>query len=684
MNVLTFIKKIIPLFALLLFITQSCKDDDLTEQDGNQSPTETQENGTGWIPATEEDWAGIPVLTDVSQLNGLPGAGSYKSAASDYAVPYYEELPVFHQGGNGTCVSSAVAQGLALMIRNYTGMPFKNDALYTSNTSTDTLRNSINARFFSVNFLHYHAVKRAHPNTYPPGIDFSTPQSIAQEGTNLPDVFNVLQDMGVPVVTYSPYQQGFIIAPTPEAETAALFQTDKFDFDTSGISGIILRVLRIRDINAETLKKILKEKKLPIYFGMSYPRVNGVPSFEVGYGKEKIVTKEQLNSLYTDFKESIFFLGFGYHAMTIVDYDESKDAFKVLNSWGPKWGKNGWFWMHADVLTGYYDDSIFFDTPMVSDFGVIHFKEPHPTGKTVESLLYEFNGYKEYKKVKYSTKGVSFGTKEANPGTIVVGKEGAIEYPAETVIPKNGTIELVFKVTDFYHNLVDENTGKYPTQSAKMIDSIWTNSDNPNGWKDRQNSTVIFSSYTNGTGKNTKDGFSLMMNRAGKVWLEIGNKDFIEPKEDELENAQQQIIYDILEPSGTIDTSGKTWNKIALSYESNGDIMLVINGIYSIATNTSHKSINTSQKAFTLGHSYTNRRTFIYKIFEVDNKTGIKEFKKATLYKHKLEEGFIGNILKFRTSEKPKDWLVILEEKASNKNPTAGKLTEMKRRTISH
>ncbi|MDR1877230.1 MAG: hypothetical protein LBQ84_06360 [Flavobacteriaceae bacterium] len=36
MNVLTFIKKIIPLFTLLIFIAQSCKDDDLTNQDENQ------------------------------------------------------------------------------------------------------------------------------------------------------------------------------------------------------------------------------------------------------------------------------------------------------------------------------------------------------------------------------------------------------------------------------------------------------------------------------------------------------------------------------------------------------------------------------------------------------------------------------------------------------------------------
>ncbi|MDR1876923.1 MAG: hypothetical protein LBQ84_04800 [Flavobacteriaceae bacterium] len=672
MKTLTFIKKIIPLFTLLLFITQSCKDDDLTEQDGNQPPTETL-YAFGLIKATEEDWAGIPVLTDVSQLNGLPGAGSSKSAAGDYAVPNYEELPVFDQGG-GTCVSISVAQGLALMIRNYTGMPFKKPELYKN--SYDDYGNLENARFFSVNFLHYYGVLNYYNSATPENkikIDISTPEKIAQQGTNLPSVFNVLKDKGVPVVTYSPYQCGYqydkVTKPTPEAETAALFQKNhQFNLD-------FYQNWHIKEVSVQLLKDILQTKKLPIFFGMDIPIVQGEPLLGIDYGEEKMITNDQIINWLKDPKLE----GYGPHQMTIVDYDPGKNAFKVLNSWGSWWGKNGWFWMDADIVEEIYTSPDGDVGPIIYDFGVISFAEPHPTGKAVESLLYEFNGYKEYIGVKYSTKGISFGTKGANPGTIVVDQEGYIEYPAETVIPKNGTIELVFKVTDFYHNLVDENTGKYPAQSAKMIDSIWTDIDNPNGWKDRQNSTVIFSSYTSSTGKDTKDGFSLMMNKAGKVWLEVGNKDFIEPKEDELENAQQQIIYDIYEFLGTIDTSGNTWNKIALSFDSNGDIIMFINGTGSIFKGTPHKSINTSQKNFTLGHSYTTRRPFIYKIFEVDN-NGIKEFKTATVYKHQLREGFIGNIKTFRTSKEPKDWFVIYENTASNKNPAAGKLTELKKK----
>lgn len=39
--------------------------------------------------------------------------------------------------------------------------------------------------------------------------------------------------------------------------------------------------------------------------------------------------------------------GFGGHAMTIIGYDDTKygGALHIMNSWGPRWGNNGSFWM---------------------------------------------------------------------------------------------------------------------------------------------------------------------------------------------------------------------------------------------------------------------------------------------------------------------------------------------------
>ncbi|MCL2101419.1 MAG: C1 family peptidase, partial [Fibromonadales bacterium] len=34
-----------------------------------------------------------------------------------------------------------------------------------------------------------------------------------------------------------------------------------------------------------------------------------------------------------------------YHAMVLVGYDDSREAFRVLNSWGPSWGDRGSIWV---------------------------------------------------------------------------------------------------------------------------------------------------------------------------------------------------------------------------------------------------------------------------------------------------------------------------------------------------
>ncbi len=39
-----------------------------------------------------------------------------------------------------------------------------------------------------------------------------------------------------------------------------------------------------------------------------------------------------------------------YHAMTLAGYDDSKGAFKVINSWGKSWGNNGTIWVDYDFF----------------------------------------------------------------------------------------------------------------------------------------------------------------------------------------------------------------------------------------------------------------------------------------------------------------------------------------------
>jgi C1A family cysteine protease len=41
---------------------------------------------------------------------------------------------------------------------------------------------------------------------------------------------------------------------------------------------------------------------------------------------------------------------YGGHALTIVGYDDARNAFKVINSWGTSWGDNGYSWIDYNFL----------------------------------------------------------------------------------------------------------------------------------------------------------------------------------------------------------------------------------------------------------------------------------------------------------------------------------------------
>ena len=46
------------------------------------------------------------------------------------------------------------------------------------------------------------------------------------------------------------------------------------------------------------------------------------------------------------------------HAVVAVGYNDTKKTIKVLNSWGPQWGNDGYFYMPYDFIT---DPSLCFD-----------------------------------------------------------------------------------------------------------------------------------------------------------------------------------------------------------------------------------------------------------------------------------------------------------------------------------
>lgn len=77
--------------------------------------------------------------------------------------------------------------------------------------------------------------------------------------------------------------------------------------------------------------------------------------------KEVLANEERVVVMRTDVDSSIFsyepgevwnYSGdyAGGHALCVVGYDDSKEAFKVRNSWGASWGDNGYLWIGYDTF----------------------------------------------------------------------------------------------------------------------------------------------------------------------------------------------------------------------------------------------------------------------------------------------------------------------------------------------
>lgn len=56
-----------------------------------------------------------------------------------------------------------------------------------------------------------------------------------------------------------------------------------------------------------------------------------------------------------------FTYSIGYHAVTLMGYDDSKECFLLKNSYGNQWGDNGYAWIPYDYITEYACERWCFD-----------------------------------------------------------------------------------------------------------------------------------------------------------------------------------------------------------------------------------------------------------------------------------------------------------------------------------
>ncbi|HQW83846.1 MAG TPA: C1 family peptidase [Ferruginibacter sp.] len=90
----------------------------------------------------------------------------------------------------------------------------------------------------------------------------------------------------------------------------------------------------VQGINVRAIKEHLA-KDAPVVIGMMV----GGSFMQAMMGKD----------LWTPTDEDRSQMGFGGHAMCVIGYDDRKQAFQIMNSWGPEWGNNGVAWVrYAD------------------------------------------------------------------------------------------------------------------------------------------------------------------------------------------------------------------------------------------------------------------------------------------------------------------------------------------------
>lgn len=149
-------------------------------------------------------------------------------------------------------------------------------------------------------------------------------------GAFFEDAFKLLLDNGCATINDFPYSQSNYTNYPSEAiyQKALDYRSDEFFWiNTSTPNGI------------QQLKQHLANGHIAVLGIAVYPNFDNIQNYN-----------------YTYCVADVFGSLRGYHAVTIVGYDDSKvtndgvGAFKLVNSWGLSWGLQGYFWMSYQAV----------------------------------------------------------------------------------------------------------------------------------------------------------------------------------------------------------------------------------------------------------------------------------------------------------------------------------------------
>ncbi|MEL6413857.1 MAG: C1 family peptidase, partial [Pseudomonadota bacterium] len=207
------------------------------------------------------------------------------------ALPEFIDLSSFlpeagHQGAQGSCVGWAVGYALKTYHEAKEGQIVRPDDYY----------------HFSPAFIY---------NTIKQGDD-------CLAGSRITDALDLVQQIGAVSMSDFPYVEATCDLPTlAVSERGADYKIKNYN--------------RLARGDLFGIKEALSNEK---------PVVAGMYVFPEFYAWEGNGTYESTRSL----EEAR-----DYHAVTIVGYDDSKEALKIFNSWGTDWGDDGYVWMDYDT-----------------------------------------------------------------------------------------------------------------------------------------------------------------------------------------------------------------------------------------------------------------------------------------------------------------------------------------------
>lgn len=269
-------------------------DDEINNSpDGSAKPAPEQQP-----PDDKESVYKMGYLKDRENINHIPKdintqlLGDAKDKLPDQVDLSSYFPPVESQGQYGTCVAWATAYYYRTYLRA--------KALKWTKTDLEDFHNRFSPKdlFWAID------------NEYKPdGCD----------GTYFESAFNVLLDRGVATLATVPYQNMGNCYNSPE---------DSWTKEAADYKIVRYRLIPDNEFNPAGIKSNLS-KGIPVafaaYVGNDFMQWKG----GVFHSESSYV---------------------GYHAMVICGYDDSKHAFKVINSWGDDWSEKGFIWVDEDFM----------------------------------------------------------------------------------------------------------------------------------------------------------------------------------------------------------------------------------------------------------------------------------------------------------------------------------------------